>query len=557
MRDIDRFKQRLQQAVKPTFDCLARLAERAPSMKPALTVLSDRLFDPGCGEAALAEDAGCSVDELRATFKQETGLTPEELIREHRMEVAARMLVNVKLTEEEAGHLVGVPDTESFREDFVIWSKGFGPEDFRNRVRDQMARVGPLPESGLSWSYLDRVARSGMTEEETEWLAEYLQLLYLHAAAASPEEKVPDGLTRQFLEEKHAGPWGEQMRDDILMAPHFFDYLSDKVREMGRHDRKRAAELAETVVKSLMSLAEVRGKVDFERVTLAWARLAYQRFMAGELGVAEAAFEIAASESYYFLPKGEDRDRRLEGERWYLEARLRWFQRRFDEARALLNQAVKTLRRTDSTLLARALLLRVGLDSHNPSRTRKLLDDLRDARELLDAENYPNEMLELNDLWLDVAETWGEVDAVIDALPAIRELGERLGHEETVYRCMWFESLVICDWEDIDEDRPKWLQARAGFADLGLPELNVEIEMELMALCSDQERYAEALDWARALLESLENLDIHPDTLPARKALLGAVTSRQLPVEIFTQARDAVRVVKRELKARRGPLFEL
>ncbi len=553
MRDFDREQELLRQAVQPTLTLQSVLVARAPALGPVFKVLNENLFDTDYDSAALAEETGWRVDELRSTFEREVLLALEKYLFEERLGTAARLLVDTDLTVEVIAEIVGYLETRSFRRAFGTWSGGLSPRDFRDTVRELIARIGPLPADGLSWSYMERVVRGDLIAEESDFLVDFLLRLYESSGPSSPSEpQVVDRVAVEVSKAIEELPWPEQkemVREALLVTPYFFDYLSEQARETGRHNRQRAVQLAELAIENLLAMET---KVDFERLVLAWARLAHQRLMLGDVRAAEAAFEASATQSHYILPKPDDRDRKIAGERWYLEARLRWYQRRFDEARALLDQAVKAL--PEGTLLARALLLRAGLESHVPAGESQGLDDLRAARELLDETTHPDELLELNDLWLEAHARRGDGAAVLDALPAARELGARLGHAETRCRCLWHEGFAA---GERGEAEAGWREARAGFVALRLPERSAPVVLELAALCLEQGRGAEALDWSRQLLATLEGLDLHRDALPGRKALRRAVDTGELTAEAVDEARGAVRVVEREYKARRGPYFEL
>jgi len=70
-------------------------------------------------------------------------------------------------------------------------------------------------------------------------------------------------------------------------------------------------------------------------------------------------------------------------------------------------------------------------------------------------------------------------------------------------------------------------------------------------------RTAEAAELARELIATLESSGLAPDTLDAIRALRGALRQDALTLEELKPLRRIVAALERDVKARRGPAFEL
>ncbi|HEY1121772.1 MAG TPA: AraC family transcriptional regulator, partial [Haloferula sp.] len=79
---------------------------------------------------ALAKHVGCTPSYLSTLFKQHTGKTPSQTLREIRIERAAILLRDGKNNVTEAAYAVGYTSLSHFTKAFVI-EKGVRPSDWR------------------------------------------------------------------------------------------------------------------------------------------------------------------------------------------------------------------------------------------------------------------------------------------------------------------------------------------------------------------------------------------------------------------------------------------
>ena len=84
------------------------------------------------------------------------GLTPWRLIRECRLETAARLLRDTELSVVEITLLVGYDSEQAFARLFHAWS-GLRPSDYRVHARGVAAQLPAPPEVLFSWWRLDEI----------------------------------------------------------------------------------------------------------------------------------------------------------------------------------------------------------------------------------------------------------------------------------------------------------------------------------------------------------------------------------------------------------------
>jgi len=380
------------------------------------------------------------------------------------------------------------------------------------------------------------------------------------AASQDPLERLAEELAKVL----DALPWPEQRRvtrESIRFStPHFFDRLCALSRRSCPCDRERAAQLMVLALDSLEARATLRNEPDPGRTALAWTRLAYHRWRQSDLAGAEQALEAAAADRD--APEDRDASRR-EAERACLEAAVLWGLGRLDAAMTRADGAVALLADAGQgdadELLSRARLLRAALHAYAPRKpdVETLLEDLRQVREQLDERVHAAELLELDDLWLRLHAISGDAAELERAAALARARAERLGDDRARCRCLWYEGFAHRRQGDARRAETRWREARLGLLDLSLETEAAPVTLELTVLCLAADRFAEAAELSRALIATLESSGIDRDSLGALSALRRALSRDELTPEALKPLRRIVAAFERDVKAKRGPAFEL
>lgn len=369
---------------------IARDLRRASKViAPLLEYIEARLFDPELRYERMREDCAIRDNNRSTLFRQEVGLTPAAYIRDCRFEVACRLLRDTDLDVARIGDLVGYRGPNVFGAAFRRWA-GMTPASYRRQER----RAAPaatvqrpdLPDlSPAAWR---RFVEGELEEADADLLLRFLLDLY-----PTSRRRLVRELLRQVQIEQSAPAAGEATtlvpslrslfaRDDIehlmaevvwedirdrpwpeqcdLVRHHLrfttralFQHLGERSREEGRRDRGRGIAIARLALEAASALEGAGDDAGTGPLkALAWAWLGNAKRLALDFVGADKAFSAARRR----LP--EDRPAES-GEILSMQATLRRWQRRFEDALELASAAIPLLQASgQSEQLARTYLLR-------------------------------------------------------------------------------------------------------------------------------------------------------------------------------------------------------
>lgn len=178
----------LEAAAEPTREALSRLADEVPEeLRPMFLQLRTDFTTPGYTLDEMREVLRASTVDL-ARFTRAMGISPWQYVIEARMETAARLLRDTSLSIPMIASLFGYSEPGPFRYVFLKWSGQLTPHEYRARVREVVARVGPMPEELVHWRFLERVWSRDADEGEGSALLRYMERVYgFEPCELSPE----------------------------------------------------------------------------------------------------------------------------------------------------------------------------------------------------------------------------------------------------------------------------------------------------------------------------------------------------------------------------------
>jgi len=221
-----------------------------------------------------------------------------------------------------------------------------------------------------------------------------------------------------------------------------------------------------------------------------------------------------------------------------LEASLRRAQRRLEEARRLLDEALKIDRwgETPYLLLNKALVLHV-LGDFDAS-----LAALQAAGPRLHQCKEPRLLFALH---FDTAanlcllERYEEADPL---LLTVRALAEKLENERDLLRVRWIEGRVHAGFGREAEALAAFEEARQAFATRSLPYDLALVDLDLALLHLERERTAEVQELAAEMLRIFTAQGVHRETLAALRLFHDAAASGAATAEL---ARELIRYLHR------------
>ncbi len=399
----------LERAAAPALAAIAEDAERAPRwLRPLFAAIAETLFEPDLDLKTVREAAGFADDEVFSDLREVVGQPAWSLLRDARLETAARLLLETEISIAEIGRLVGYSSVSYFRgliRDFL----GMQASELRRRAAARSERAGPLPAGADTNAYWRRVRSGELTDDEARALDDALERLA--PASAPPPPAVGEDRRIKLHRTVAAGlagtleqlPFADQRRlvRDAVWFPDgsLFEELSRRSREAGDAgeladepedlagepegrpggdpEGRRGVELALLAVDSL----EGNGMSETHpnHAALAWARLGLARWRSGDPTGAEQDLERSTRVFEEGRQPGYAPPAVLEAERSRVVAAFHWLRGRYRHALMLAEWSAAAHRKAGSETLWKALVLRAELRTAVADLERGDAAGLRDA----------------------------------------------------------------------------------------------------------------------------------------------------------------------------------
>lgn len=486
-----------------TFDAIERDRVRAPvRLRRFLVYIASHLFDPELNVERLKRALGSNDNAFSPYFSVKLGQSPARYIAGHRLAVAERLLCDTELTVSMIGQLIGYSCPAVFSAAFKR-VHGEAP-----RIRRQRTRRAAAAPHVLS---LHDQARQRARAEGAWW-----------AIAGRPV-----ALQKEMVR-------GLGLRDEA-----FFALLLEKSRTEGRDDRRRGVTVAELAVASLEpeGAQVVDDRAAAARQVRARICLGNANRLALDFVDAEQAFRAAQD----LLQPPLDEDPSLAGDLAFNRALLRWFQKSFEEARALADRAVPLLRRSgDRQRLARALNARavIAIDAQDLVSARP---DLEEVIAMTDLRSDPQPAVSA---YLSIAQMeidGGRFDRAKAALARARRCSGSLEWAAIRAVIRWSAGQIALGTGEHAEAERLLQKARDGFIRVRDPYHAAWATIELAATLVVSGRPAAAIEAAGEALDAFDTLAIHREGAMARKILTAAIEAKALGVPALNGIRERLR----------------
>ena len=547
-------EQALELAAEETYRRIdEHLASATPEIEPLVRHIREHVFDEGFKVSDLVQTLGAS-NNLIQVFRAEVGQTVSDYITGARVETAARLLRDTSLSIETISLLVGYPDTPGLRNAFKRWP-GLRPTEFRDKLRLVLARTERPEGELLSIRFWNKLTQGELDPARVKgaltWLWSTHGLLkdgdLRNEAASKGRERFREQLLEEIWQWLSDQPYLTQLRlvrEEIRFgSPALFYLLGEKSRVEGREDRGRGIELSELALASLEGCADVLGEAYHDHCALGWAWIGRARRLALDRDGAEQAFARAGE--VWQTPRTKP-DRRIEAEILFLKGTLRIVQRRFREARELLDRAIGICRAGEEKLiLAKSLIQRAKIADFLGDHEAAIAD-LQVARELLEDldDRYLTLVAHTN---LATSYAWaGKPEKALEFLPEARRLCAELDNRLGRHHVQWIEGLARLAQGDEAGAEVRLRQAQAGFNKLGELDHGGVASLEVAILCRRQGRDAEVVSLASEAIPAFKALRTYPEAVTALRLLGDAVAKGEVTLEVLEQARDCLLTIVRD-----------
>jgi tetratricopeptide (TPR) repeat protein len=352
----------------------------------------------------------------------------------------------------------------------------------------------------------------------------------------------------ELLQRLQPLPYDQQLQqveeDGALQTWAVCRLLLRKSLEATCHRPELAVQLAFLAVKVAVHLGDA---YDREWVTdlraLAFAYLGNARRVLGEHQSADDAFLEARSQ----LRRGGTGNPRVEAEVLDLEASLRYDQRRFSEALSLLDRVFDTYNGEDLEVrdhhLAGQALVKKASSLEGIGEVEQAIVALQRSAPLIEEERDPRLVLCLkhNLVWFLAGA--GKTEDAAAALPAVKELAERLGNDLDLLRLRWAEGRIALG---LAERRPAveaFKEVQQGFLERDLGYDAALVSLDLAILYAQEGRVAELKQLALDILPVFSSREVHREAMAALLLFQHACDEERLTVEL---ARQLAALLERE-----------
>ncbi len=574
----------LAEAARESIERIQLDRRKAPQrLKPLLAYIEENLFNPTLDVNQLKRSCGVRDNSVPIQFHSAVGRPPHGYIEDRRLETACRLLATTHLKIWQISELLGYSSIQVFSRAFSRWS-GQRPTLFRKKARrgdgsdsePGSASRGDgrrrFDRSVVATASLRKALEGELPAEEAQTLIDKLQTLYPgeDGDGAAPEladDPAQDGGTHgeessresrenaetaqlrgnaherfqaETLWSKLDGqePEGQEaiLMETTVTSAALFSLLIDKSREIGREDPGKGVQVAELALASLDSLVRRQGdeKLFAGLSAQGWARLANARGLAADLRGAEQAFAEAERclEEAGHPPA-------VEAETLAHKGSLKRDQRRFLEARELLDRARELCPTEDDDLMAKILLTQasVRFEESNPTAAIPFLE------QALPLARKSNDLVLRLAIHHNLVATYSEAgwfEKAVKLLPVAKQLSEDHGTGYNKIRFRWLEGLVARGLGELDKAEDALQESRQAFSEMGDGFSTALVCLDLADLFSRQNRYADMIKLCTAMAPLSGMLQNHRDAIVALQLFQRAAEERSVTGVVVEKVRRAL-----------------
>ncbi len=576
----------LAEAARESIERIQLDRRKAPQrLKPLLAYIEENLFNPTLDVNQLKRSCGVRDNSVPIQFHSAVGRPPHGYIEDRRLETACRLLAETHLKIWQISELLGYSSIQVFSRAFSRWS-GQRPTLFRKKARrgndpdpdreDRPRRGGQkrFDRSLIATESLRKALDGELPIEEAQTLIERLLSLYpacresandsgstaaddssSGGGAFAPElsaEPHPDAESAQLrgnardqylaetiwssLEGQTPEQQAEILGETTVTSAALFNLLIEKSREIGRRDPTLGVQTAELAVASLEALVRRRGdeKQFASLKARGWTRIANARSLAADLRGAELGFDEAER-----LLEAGGREPAVEAEVLAYKASLRRDQRRFLEARELLDHARTSCPDTESDLLAKILLIQasVRFEEGNPTAAIPFLEEALPL-----AAKTEDTILRLA-IYHNLVATYSEAgwyQKAVKLLPVAKELSEQHGTGYNKIRFHWLEGLVARGLGDLEQAEEALLGASEAVSEMGDGFNTALVSLDLADLYARQNRTTDLVSLCQSMAPVSSMLQNHHEATVALQIFQRAAEEQSVTSMVVEKARKVL-----------------
>lgn len=314
--------------------------------------------------------------------------------------------------------------------------------------------------------------------------------------------------------------------------------LIEDSREAGASNAAHALELAEVAVEGSAVLDEARYSVAAlaDLAARAWAQHGNALRIVGRF--AEAGQSLACADDLLSRGSGDPAERcRV----LMMAATLLSAQKRYDEADARIDRALRLARRAGERHLEGSALVRKARIAQRREETEAALELLGRGLRLIDHEEDPRLLLVAQHNLLLLLVDAGRYREALDRMDETRVLHHQLGGQLDFLRFRWVEGRTYSGLGWLRQAASHYEEARRGFIAEGLAYDVALVSLDLAAVYAQEGRHAEVRGLAEEMLPIFRSAEAHQEALAALLVFHEAARQEAATVGLIHHVADYLR----------------
>jgi AraC-like DNA-binding protein len=506
----------------------------SPKLKRFVRYLRKNLFSQGLTVRKARLKTGNRDNSLSASFRRYLGKTPWRYIRLARLEVADVLLRDYAYTVGEVAEAVGYDNDETFSRNY---------EALTGDKPSAVIGEGSTPDIGIAT--LRRALRGELEPEEGLKVLARLRRLYEGRTALPPG--FADGpeyerwKAEELWEEIRPLPF-EKQRSVVRWHPFrttaLFDHLRRKSREEGRKDRQLGVRLAELALVSLDACGEASTDRFHDRLAEGLICLGNARRLAVDFPRSDADFEKARG--VWRTPRSKP-ELGVAARIDLNQGTVRMFQRRYDEAREMLEKSLEVFEQEcDSQGQIEALLQRAAIRGYTDD-IEGSIEDLARALALVDKDVPSYLTFTIYKNLANAHARAGRRKRALSNFGLSREhliqIDHPLGHAEL----KWLQGFIKEGAGQFREAESLYRQALDAFSEAGDSSSAALLMLDSAAVSSELDRHGTVLRLLSRAIPVLQSHHFHPETVTSLALVAKSLTAKKVSSSVVRELQSYLR----------------
>ena len=527
-------KVALAAASAPTLERMDEDAEDVPSgLEMLVRHIRANLLKNSLDVTTAKQAVGIGDNSVTKAFSDCLCVTPAPYIHIGRAEIAEPLLRDHGFSVTVVARAVGYTNATTFSRNYQALT-GERPSEVRGERSEPFVDV-------RTWY---RAFRGQLENEESEQIIELLLGFYSGDKVLAPSlldgPKFERWQAEGLWEEIRQLPFEQQKMHVacyLFRTTALFDYLRQQSRLEGRNDRQLGVRLAELALISVECCGEAWTDRIYDRRAEGLASLGRARRVAYDFLRADGEFEAAWA--VWGMPR-DNPDSRIAAKIYLHQGTLRMFQRRYDEALKLIEEALSLFEEAGDTQRQIQALSQRGAIHGYMEKIGESIRDFEMALALTDRDEAPYLAFTIYKNLANAHGRAGTYDLASENLALSLDYWPEEDYPLEKAKLMWLKGCIKEGVGRLDEAESLYREARSAYIEAGEDSSTALLGLHIAALCSEKGRHACVIDLLSEAVPALESLRFHDETLAALALLSQAVSAGEVSSSLLRRVKLSI-----------------